>query len=82
MERDCTEMAGARKVKSLLNKTWFKPKRGGQRITLGKYVPRTILEKEDSARRDRRRDRKRSWVILTQWTVSGDKISHPQRSLR
>ena len=32
------EMAGARMVKSLINKTWFKSKRGGQRVTPAKDV--------------------------------------------
>ena len=49
--RSSDEMAKSRRLKELANKTWYKSKRGGQRITPGKNVPRVSLDKEVAARK-------------------------------
>ena len=49
--RSAEEMAGARRIKPLLNITWFKSKRGGHRVTPAKDVPQNYLEQEMVARK-------------------------------
>ena len=52
--RSSEEMAKSRKLKELVNKTWYKSKRGRQRIISGKDVPRTSTDQEVAARKSTR----------------------------
>ena len=56
MYRSSDEMTKSRKLTELTNKTWYKSKRGGQRITPGKNIPRVSLDKEVTARKDHKRE--------------------------
>ena len=51
LHRNAEEMAKSRTLKSLLNTTWFKSKRGGKEITAGKDVPQYQREAEMEARK-------------------------------
>ena len=52
MYRSSNEMAKSRKLKELTTKTWYKSRRGGQRITPGKDIPKGFLEREINARKE------------------------------
>ena len=48
--RSAEEMASARRLKNLTNKTWFRSKRGGIQVTPNKDLPQTVQNKEQQAR--------------------------------
>ena len=49
--RSSNEMAETRKLKSLLNKTWFRSKRGGHNQTPKKDVPHYLKDQETPTRK-------------------------------
>ena len=48
--RSAEEMASARRLKELTNKTWFRSRRGGAQITPNKDLPWTVQNNEQQAR--------------------------------
>ena len=58
--RSSTDMAEARKLKSLANKTWFKSKRGGKSLTPRKSLPFTVQKDELEMRKSRILDKQKS----------------------
>ena len=53
--RSAEDMAAARRLKDLTNKTWFQSKRGGANITPGKDLSWTTQIKEQQARKEERK---------------------------
>ena len=49
--RSSCEMPETRKLKSLMNKTWFKSKRGGQNQTPKKDLPHYLKDQETRTRK-------------------------------
>ena len=57
--RSTEDMAEARRLKSLMDKIWFKSKRGGQSLTPRKDLPHNVQKEELEARKVRARPDKR-----------------------
>ena len=53
--RSAEDMATAKRLKDLTNKTWFRSKRGGANITPSKDLPWTTQIKEQQARKEERK---------------------------
>ena len=51
--RSAEDMAETRKMKSLMNRSWFKSKRGGSSITSRKDLPHIVQKQELDKRRER-----------------------------
>ena len=51
-------MASARKMKNLLNKMWYRSKRGGRQVTPEKDLPWGLQQREDEGRKLDREMRK------------------------
>ena len=57
--RSADEMAAGRKLKGLLNQTWFKSKRGGSKVTLAKDLPWRLQSVEEECKREHLRINKK-----------------------
>ena len=56
--RSAEEMAEGRRLKTLLNRTWFKSRRGGQSLTPKKDLPYNVQKVELETRRTKHRKEK------------------------
>ena len=71
MYRSAEEMAEGRRLKTLLNKTWFKSRRGGQALTPKKDLPYYVQEVELEAKRTKLRQEKEEGSSHTDKKVVG-----------
>ena len=69
--RSAEEMAEGRRLKTLLNKTWFKSKRGGQSLTPKKDLPYYLQKVELEARKTKHRKEKEEDSSHTDEKVGG-----------
>ena len=84
--RSSGEMAETRKLKSLMNKTWFKSKRGGQNQTPKKDLPHYLKDQETQTRTQEGNTKKAELppqeMEETEYSIEGGGVRKTQRKSR
>ena len=72
--RSAEDMATSRRLKEIANNSWFKSKRGGQRITQAKDIPSVVRQIESMARREVNKKSPKSPNKETQGRETSDSV--------
>ena len=86
MYRSSGEMAETRKLKSLMTKTWFKSKRGGQNQTVKKDIPHYLKDQEIRTRKregnTKKADLPPQEIEETEYSIEGGGVQETSREVK